>query len=312
MKFYLAPLEGITGYVYRNSYHAYFAPLDKYFTPFIATTSKDKLKTREKEDILPEHNEGKHVIPQLLSNNASDFIRTCKKIKDQYGYDEINLNLGCPSKTVVAKYRGAGFLAKPEELDRFLDEVFQANVADISIKTRLGIEDEKEFYPLLEIYNKYPLKELIIHPRVQKDFYNNSPRLDMFEEALELSKNPLCYNGDINTVEDYEKLIHRFPSINLVMIGRGIIRNPGLINEIKGMGKVKKEVIQEFHNSVYHTYKEAIPGDINVLYKMKEFWIYMGKMFNANEKYLKKIKKAQKIGEYEEVVKRMFLECNLN
>ncbi|MDF2800859.1 MAG: tRNA-dihydrouridine synthase [Anaerocolumna sp.] len=310
MKFYYAPLEGVTGYIYRNAYHKFFSPADKYFAPFIVANLQDGFKTRDIQDILPDNNASIKLIPQLLSNNADYFIHTSKRIKE-FGYEEINLNLGCPSGTVVAKYKGSGFLAKPKELDDFLDKIYSAGITDISVKTRLGKEDPEEFYHLIEIYNKYPLKELIIHPRIQKDFYKNTPRLEVFNDALELSKNPVCYNGDINKLEDYESLKQRFPSVDTIMIGRGLIRDPFLIEELKGKKELSKETLKEFHDTVYMSYRQVISGDRNVLFKMKEIWIFMIDMFTDNTKYLKKIKKSENAHDYEEAINSLFRDREL-
>ena len=198
MKIYLAPLEGITGYTYRRALYNCFGGFDKYFIPFILPNQKGHLSTREKKDIMPENNEGMYAVPQILTKNAEDFIQTAETLQE-YGYNEVNLNLGCPSKTVVTKGRGAGFLDRPDELDKFLDEIFRKCDMKISIKTRLGMDDPEEFEDLLTIYNKYPLEELIVHARVQKDYYKNTPHLETFGEAVERAKSPVCYNGDIVT-----------------------------------------------------------------------------------------------------------------
>ncbi len=232
MKYYLAPMEGITGYIYRNSYEKFFNNIDKYFTPFIVPNKSTNLKTKELRDILPENNKGMNIVPQILTNDSEGFIITARKLQ-QLGYNEINLNLGCPAGTVVSKNRGSGFLAKREELDIFLDEIFKIDDMKISIKTRIGKDSPEEFYELIKIYNKYPIEELIIHPRTQKDFYGNEPNLGVFKDALSLSSNPICYNGDIFTVSDYNRLIKTFPKVKTIMLGRGILANPGLINEIK-------------------------------------------------------------------------------
>ena len=240
MKYYLAPMEGITGYIYRNSYNKYFNNIDKFFTPFITPNTSKSFKTKELRDLLPENNEGLNVVPQILTNDSEGFISTAKKLKD-LGYNEINLNLGCPSGTVVSKYRGSGFLAKREELDKFLDEIFKMDDMKISIKTRIGKDKPEEFYELINIYNKYPLEELIIHPRTREDFYGNKPNLEIFKDALSLSKSSVCYNGDIFTVKDYNNFIDCFPSVEKIMIGRGILANPGLLDDIKESKSLDKE-----------------------------------------------------------------------
>ena len=307
MKYYLAPMEGITGYIYRNSYEKYFHNIDKYFTPFIVPNQSLSLKTKELRDLLPENNEGLNIVPQILTNDAEGFILTANKLK-QLGYDEINLNLGCPAGTVVSKKRGSGFLAYPEELDKFLDEIYKIKDMKISIKTRLGKEMPEEFYNLIEIYNKYPLEELIIHPRTRADFYGNTPNLKIFKEALSLSKHSICYNGDIFTTENYNEIAKEFPEIDKVMLGRGVLANPGLIGEIRESNFISKEVLKEFHDEIFENYTILLNEDKNAMYRMKELWGYMSHIFTDNKKYYKKIKKAQKAKDYREAVSRLFEE----
>lgn len=194
MKIYLAPLEGITGHIYRTALKECFDGFDKYFIPFISPNQKGHFSTREKKDVLPENNRGVLAVPQILTNQAEDFIETAKKLAE-YGYEEVNLNLGCPSRTVVTKGRGAGFLEEPDRLDRFLDEIFKKREWKISVKTRIGMSEPEEFEDLLKIYNRYPLEELIVHPRLQKDFYKNTPNLDVFAMAAEESRNHSAIMG---------------------------------------------------------------------------------------------------------------------
>ena len=305
MQYYLAPLEGITTRIYRKVYHECFTPMDKYFTPFLSPHSKKGFSAKEKAEILPENNRGMRLVPQILTNKAKDFLQTEEKLAD-YGYDEINLNLGCPSKTVVSKGRGSGFLANPEELDRFLDEIFSGTKAQISIKTRIGRDDPEEFHRLLGIYNQYPLKELIIHPRVQKDFYKNKPNLEVFGEAAKANVCPLCYNGDIFSKENYHSIISRFPELGSMMFGRGILRYPGLIRFIKDRTVMKKHELLEFHNMIYESYRQHLYGDKTVLFKMKELWSYMIHSFEYDSRIEKRIKKAQKLIEYDDIIRELF------
>ncbi|HEX9061502.1 MAG TPA: tRNA-dihydrouridine synthase family protein [Clostridia bacterium] len=310
MNYYFAPMEGLTGYTYRNAHNAYFNNIDKYFSPFISANRSRSLRTKELKDILPENNQGLILVPQILTNNADDFICVSNKLK-VIGYHEVNLNLGCPSGTVVAKGKGSGFLAKPSELDAFLYEIFCKLDMKISVKTRLGIDNPEEFYDLIKIFNKYPMEELIIHPRIQKDFYKNKPNLKIFKEALGLSTNPVCYNGDIFSIKDYEKFSSDFPEVGSVMIGRGLLSNPGLIKQIKTNIKIEKKLLQEFHNKMYEDYKRMLFGDVTILHRMKELWFYMISIFTDNEKYAKKIKKATKLHDYEEAVSRLFRERDI-
>ncbi|MEE1314845.1 MAG: tRNA-dihydrouridine synthase family protein [Faecalimonas sp.] len=305
MRYYLAPLEGVTSYVYRNAYHKYFRPMDKYFTPFIVPHKEKKFSTREMKELSPENNRGLFVVPQLLTNCAEDFLKTASDITE-FGYEEINLNLGCPSGTVVVKKKGAGFLAYPDELERFLDAIFSKADFRISIKTRIGKENPEEFYRLLELYNQYPLAELIVHPRIQTDYYKNAPNLEMFDIAYQNAKMPLCYNGDIFTKEKFEHIRLRFPNTECVMLGRGIISNPDLVNEIENGSNLDYEVLWAFHNQIYEEYQGISSGERNVLFKMKELWSYMENLFPNSEKLMKKIKKTERLKDYEKVVQVLF------
>ena len=299
---YFAPLEGITTYPYRNLHHKYFGGVDKYFTPFLAPGPEQGMSVKEMRDVLPENNAGVPVVPQILTNQAEDFIETAKKLAE-YGYEEVNLNLGCPSRTVVTKGRGAGFLEEPDRLDRFLDEIFKKREWKISVKTRIGMSEPEEFEDLLKIYNRYPLEELIVHPRVQQQFYKGHPDLDAFADAVKECKHTLCYNGDIFTTEDMEKLKKRFPEASCIMLGRGKLRNPELIDIMNtGEKKIAAKKLRAFHDQIYQDYQEVSCGDKNVLFKMKELWCYLGTLFPDKEKQLKKIRKAEKLDRYEAVV----------
>ena len=314
MKYYLAPMEGITNYIYRRTYHRFFAPADKYFTPFINPHTTRSLNSKEKKDILPENNEGMYTVPQILTNQAEDFIRVAKALKE-YGYEEVNLNLGCPSGTVVSKKKGAGFLEFPTKIDRFLEETFDALEPlgmKVSVKTRLGMLEADEFDQLLQIYNKYPLHELIIHPRVRIDYYKNNVDLEAFEKALAESKNPVCYNGDIFKKEDYNKLLDSFPQIDRVMVGRGVIGNPGFLDLLKEEKVMDKEKFRAFHDQLLMEYEALKIGDRNTLFKMKELWFYMIRIFEDTKKPEKMIKKAQTLEKYREAVNLLLSQCNLN
>ncbi len=312
MQFYLAPMEAITGFVYRNVYHSMFGDMDKYFAPFITPTQKKILRTRERKDVAPENNVGMYMVPQILTNNAEQFIETCEFLGKQ-GYKEINLNLGCPAPTVVTKGRGSGFLGETVKLERFFDEVYrwssglpEAERFEISVKTRLGLEDAEEFEEILPIYNNYPFKEVIIHPRVRRDFYKGTPDLDAFAKALEACKHSVCYNGDIFSVEDYAKLTAQFPQIDKIMLGRGVITNPGLVREIKNGVKITKEELRQYHDSLYAGYLQDLGAETDVLFKMKEVWFYLGSNFQEGDKIIKKVHKAKKPIEYKAVIKEIW------
>jgi tRNA-dihydrouridine synthase len=307
MKIYLAPMEGVTSYIFRNAHQKYFGGIDKYFTPFLSPNQAHPFSNREKRDILLENNEGIPIVPQILTNKAEHFIRTANVLKEM-GYNEVNLNVGCPSGTVTAKKRGAGFLSEPEALDEFLDQIFTELDMKISVKTRLGMEDPEEFETLLEIYNNYPMEELIVHPRIRTDFYKGKPRLDAFAKAVSGSKNKICYNGDLFTKEQYEVWQQQFPDVETIMIGRGAIANPALPLEIRNQGSLDSDTFYQFHQEILNGYLSWPNMEKNVLFKMKELWFYFGMNYPDSKKELKKIKKAQTVNQYAEVTKQLILQ----
>jgi len=311
MKLEMAPLEGITTYIYRNVHAKYFGKVDKYYTPFLSLHKEKEFNHKERQEILPDNNEGLHVIPQVLTNSAEDFLRVAEKLK-ALGYNEININAGCPSGTVTTKAKGAGMLDDPMGLDRFLAEIFEKSPVEISVKTRLGMEKPEEWEDLLKIYNKYPLKELIIHARVRADFYQNKPNWEAFSYAMESSRNPVCYNGDIFSVEDYPRLMECFPTLERVMLGRGLLMNPLLAEEIyakssdKEIPMLEREKLRGFHNELYTEYSKILSGDRNILFKMKELWTYMVHLWPDAQMHQKAIRKVKNCSEYEICVNKMF------
>ena len=293
MQIYFAPLEGITGYVFRNAYEKYYGGIDKYFTPFISPHTKKLMDSREKRDILPENNKGLRVVPQVLTNKVEDLIDLAKQLHEEYGYEEINLNLGCPSKTVTTKGKGSGFLEFPNQMEELFDRYFKACDVKLSIKTRIGYYEVEEATRLLNMYERFPFEEVIIHPRLGSQMYKGIPYYDVFEEYLARSKHSLCYNGDINSAEDLKNLDSKWENCDKYMLGRGLIARPGMLN-----GKNDFDTFLAFHNELVEGYYAYMCEDRNTLFKMKELWTWWVVMFPGQEKTLKKIKKASNLQEY--------------
>lgn len=310
-QYYLAPMEGITNATFRRTYHAHFKSMDKYFTPFLCPHTKRDLTTKEKKEILPENNEGMYVVPQILTNQAEGFLETAGKL-EQYGYREINLNLGCPSKTVITKGRGSGFLAFPVELREFLDEIFSKTNLKVSIKTRIGRDDTLLWEELLSIYSEFPLEELIIHPRIQKEFYKGTPYIEAYEAAYRIKNCPICYNGDMFCKEEIENFWKRFPNTDAMMLGRGILRDPCLYEKLfeseEMDASVWKQKVRSFHDALLDAYIEEMSGDRNVLFKMKELWFYLWESFDGSKQLIKKLKKSGSVSEYLRVVEEIFMQ----
>lgn len=315
MKFYLAPMEGLTTYNFRTAWNRYYGGMDKYFTPFICNRN---MNSRERNDVLPEHNVGMNTVPQILTNKAEEFLELAR-ILAELGYREVNLNLGCPSGTVVSRKRGAGFLSVPGELDAFLDEIFSKCAIPISIKTRIGMTSLGEWSGLLDIFEKYPIAELTIHPRLQAEGYRGTPHTEAYAEAASRLSCPLCYNGDITSKEALDKITDALPGVSAVMVGRGILQDPGLLNKLKADDTGNRDTdpvergktLREFHDVLLDGYQEIMSGDTNTLYKMKDLWTFLSKSFVSPEKQVKKIRKSTDIATYKLAVDALFRECLL-
>lgn len=286
-----APLEGITTHIYRNAHREMFGGCDEYYAPFVSPSDNEKIGRKGFRDILPENNPNIPLRVQVLTNNSVSFLKFADKIKE-YGYSEINLNLGCPSGTVTGKGRGAGFLRDTERLDRFFSDVFENANIKITVKTRIGFLSEGEMENLMKIYNKYPVAELIIHPRTREEFYKGTPHMDAFKKAYETSKSPVAYNGNIFKREDFERITKEYPNLSSVMIGRGAIQNPAIFREIKGGKRLSTQELLLFSKKLEKCYEEKLDCNVFTVHKLKEVWLYMMENFPEETKILKAIKKA--------------------
>ena len=293
MRYYFAPMEGLTDSIYRRLHHKYFPGVDRYYMPFMSPTVHRALTGREDRELPFAEREEFAAVPQLLTKVPEDFLWAAQVVRDR-GYEEVNLNLGCPSGTVTAKGKGSGMLADPDALDRFLDSIFADAPLPISIKTRLGVTESEEFPTLLEIYNRYPIKELTIHPRVRKQFYAGSVDMEQFRYAVANSKNPLCYNGDVLSLADAEKIRGEFPEIQAVMIGRGLIGDPGMLSP-NGTDISKLEA---FCDELLEAYLVAFGGSRNAMFRLKENWGFLISYFENSEKLWKKLRKTTDLAEY--------------
>jgi tRNA-dihydrouridine synthase len=309
-KIYLAPLEGITDNTYRVAFKEFYGGCEREFTPFLSPNSTKKFTTREYREIDPEINDVTTTVPQLLTNNAEHFLWAAEKIYT-LGYKEINFNLGCPSGTVVAKKKGSGLLFYPELLDELLNQVFAGipSGLSVSVKTRLGKNDPDEFEEVLEIFNKYPISELTIHPRIQTDFYKEPVREKYFSYALSHTDIPLVFNGEIKSVNDMDRIENAYPSIEAMMLGRGLITNPELaLKYKKGQEMISPDLerLKAFHNELLARYTELFSGDKPVLHRMKELWVFWKELFPNSEKAMKQIQKSKHIPEYKAAVQTIF------
>ncbi len=295
MRYYFAPMEGLTDSIYRRLHHKYFGGVDRYYMPFMSPTVHRSLTPREDRELPYAHSVGFHAVPQLLTKVSEDFLWAAQQCRDR-GYDEVNLNLGCPSGTVVAKGKGSGMLRDPDTLARFLDEIFAGAPLPISVKCRLGLESSDEFPALLELFNRYPIRELTLHPRVRKAFYKGDVDMEMFRYCVENSSNPLCYNGNLCTISEISAFSSQFPQVEAVMLGRGLIADPGML--CGGSDPLKLEA---FYDELLDAYTREFGGPRNAMFRLKENWRMVICLFDNNEKLRKKLLKTTDVAEFRSI-----------
>ncbi len=313
-RFDFAPLDGITKRVFRRVWHKHFGGADRYFVPFISPTDQHVITPRDRREL--ENPENLPQVPQVMAKQAADFVWAAEALADM-GYGEVNLNLGCPSGTVTAKGKGSGLLLDPDRLDRFLDQVFSGTRVPVSVKTRLGYNVPEEFPRLLEIFNRYPIACLTVHPRVRPEKYRGAVHMDQFALAVAESKNPVCYNGDLTSVAGVRALETRFPNLNAAMIGRGAIADPALFRRLRGGPAATKEELQTFTTELYQAYQDfyaqAAPDGqaAPASQRMKEVWFYLIHLFAGGERLGGRMRRSRGPRAYEELETQIFQELDL-
>ena len=301
MRYYFAPLEGVTDSIYRRAHHKYFGGIHRYYMPFISPTIHRTLTHKEDRELPLADSVPFAAVPQVLTKVPEDFLWAANVCADR-GYTEVNLNVGCPSGTVVSKGKGSGMLRSPSELDAFLEAVFRKCPIDISVKTRLGLEDPKEFPAILEVYNRYPIRELTIHPRVRKGMYAEPIREEWFRYAWENSKNPLCYNGNLITKADCDAVAERYPNVEAVMLGRALIGDPGML----APGGTTAKELKDFHGELLEDYIREFGSARNAIFRLKENWHFLYLRFEGSEKLWKRLRKTTDIDEFRAITNEMF------
>lgn len=303
IKLYAAPMEGITTYIWRQVYRELFGGAVRYYTPFISPNGNFAFQSKELAEISQGEDD---LVPQLLANKGEYFVWAGKELAAR-GFREINLNLGCPSATVVAKHKGSGMLSDLKTLEQTLDETFNGlHDMNISVKTRVGRYSAEEWPALLELYNRYPITELIVHPRVQKEFYQGKAHRELFAYTRENTAIPLVYNGDVLSTAD-PALQEGVP----VMIGRGMVMDPALLRKCHGGKAASRDELTAYHDRLLEAYRETLSGDVPVLHKMRLIWTYMSQSFEGSERYLRTIYKAKNLAAYLSVAQAILENCPL-
>lgn len=277
----------------------------RYYAPFLSPPENRVLIKKKMAELEPAANPGVQVIPQLLAKDGELAAWMIGELR-RMGYTEVNLNFGCPSGTVTAKGKGSGMLRDPQKLDAFLDAVFSQAGGPVSVKTRLGVARAEEFGEILNVYNKYPLCELIIHPRVMKQLYRGQADREAFAACLPACTAPVCYNGDVTTVDDLRALEAAFPGLSGIMVGRGLIADPALLRKAVGGPAASREELRGYHDELYHGYTEAFGMASCAVSRMKAHWFYLIHLFDGADALEKPLRKAREGWEYETVVNQIF------
>ena len=309
-KLYLAPLRGITDYIYRNTYSRHFDGFDAAITPFISTLKTIRAKPSHLKDVLPDNNAAMPIVPQIIGNKHENFIPLAIQLSD-LGYKTVNWNLGCPFPMVAKKQRGSGLLPYPDKIDIFLEKTVPAIPNRLSIKVRLGRKTPNELFKLIPIFNRYPLQDIIIHPRTGAQMYAGEPDLDAFERCVDMTHHRIVYNGDITDLKSFKDLSIRFKTTNAWMIGRGAIINPFLPAIIKADNDSFNnhvETFRHFYEELFEEYQKVFSGPGHLLERMKGFWSYFSQAFKDGRKIRKKVHRTLKLQRYLEIVERFFEE----
>ncbi len=308
MNYYVAPMEGLTDRVWRQAHQKWFgwagAPA-KYYAPFLSPPENRVLIKKKMAELAPEANPWAPVVPQLLAKDGALAAWMVDQLR-QLGYTEVNLNFGCPSGTVTAKGKGSGMLRDLDKLDAFLAALFAEAEGPLTVKTRLGVEKPEEFAAVLEVYNRYPIAELTIHPRVMRQQYRGIADREAFAKALPECRMPVCYNGDLTTVEQLRALEADFPAVQSLMVGRGIIADPALFRQALGGPAATKEELRGYLDDLYQGYTALFGSAGCAISRMKGHWFYLIHRFEGSERLEKQLRKLREPWEYETVVNQIF------
>ena len=287
MNLWLAPLDGITNYLFRNSLCRHFGGIDCFITPFMPVQERAKLNVTNWRDIWPKNNTLKPTVPQLMGNVPAHFVDTMRLLHDTYGYEDFNWNIGCPVAQVVRRHRGCGLMPDADRVEEVVAAVTSQTSFRFSIKMRLGLHSPEEGLRILERLESYPLDFIVVHPRLGEQMYEGTPDWDTFDEFYRRTRHRLVYSGDLNTVEDLRRLQQRYPDIQDWMLGRGILANSFLAEEIRGIPSGDRK--DRFLRYYQHFAAELLPlrHERGTLHNMKELWHYWSRLFNLTDEQLR-------------------------
>ncbi|MDR1758097.1 MAG: tRNA-dihydrouridine synthase family protein [Bacteroidales bacterium] len=295
MKIWLAPLHGITYHGFRNLLVKHAAGIDAVIAPFIPVQPASHLNVKKWEDLFPENNPVLPVVPQLMGQNPDHFVDTARALLDM-GYNTVNWNLGCPMPQIAKKKRGCGLLPYPDLIENTLQAFTRAQLpVNLSVKIRLGWQQPTEARELLNRLNSYPINFVIVHPRTGIQRYDGDIDIEEFEYLQTVSVHPLIYNGDICTPQQFQALSVRFPLQQEWMIGRGLLQNPFLAEQIKKGETHNSNTREKYRQRYVSFYLECVEmlqnqyGERRALCALKELSYYFSTYWNIDTENLAKM-----------------------
>ena len=277
MKIYSAPLQGYTEAVWRNLHSSVFGGVDTYYTPFLRY-ERNEIRSKDIRDVEQKNNTVSSLVPQIIASTPEEMQPLLQLIRTE-GYDRVDINMGCSFILQAKRKRGAGILPYPDMVSALMQEVSKNKDIKFSVKMRLGWESKDEWRELMSILNDAPLCSVTMHPRLGVEQYKKSVDVDAFAEFYNECKHPVIYNGDILTLSNIKQIKERFPDLEGVMLGRGLLANPALAVEYKEERELtnqeKATLIRAMHDKMYEELSPRLLGNTQFLSKMKPYWEYL-------------------------------------
>ncbi|MCK5803491.1 MAG: tRNA-dihydrouridine synthase family protein [Lentisphaeria bacterium] len=320
----LAPIRGISDAVYRQAFIRCFKGFDRAMAPFVQPRRGKPLRPGERRQLSMEANCGLSVTPQVLTNNAETLLSSLRELRD-LGHEEVNWNLGCPHPTTAGRGKGAGLLPHPERIEAILAYVLPKAPVRISVKLRLGYRNPDDFQMVVEVLNRHPLSEVILHPRTAAQMYEGDIDLERAEQAFRLCLHRFVHSGDIRVPGDIVKARERLRGNPTAwMLGRGVLANPFLVAWIKGRlppdAERRRTLLRTFHDELLEGYQTWLSGPGHLLNRMKQHWDFLAQAFADPHRIRLRIRRSHDLATYANAVTAAYdqplatmhtnLECN--
>ena len=304
----MAPMQGLAGHIFRSVYLSIFEGVDHSYCPFVRLRG-GQFSTRDHQELVAGLSVGDDFTPQIIAARPSEARSLCERLAE-HGHRRVNLNLGCPAPMETKRKKGAGLLPYPDDVEKLLETLcrFEPTLA-VSVKTRLGLSLKGEFSALVPVFNRFPLRAVIVHPRTAKQMYSGAVAWEDFGQQARLLTMPVIANGDMRTLHDAQNVLEAFPWIAGLMIGRGLLRDPFLPAAIKGLDlpSPRADTLRRFHHKLLEAYERSGMSPGHILDKMRELWKYLAYSFEDAPKVARRCKKVRSIDGLQDLVNALII-----